>query len=478
MPKKLRKTKRSKTTNRRLIIAILIPIIVITSIFMIALAPFEIQGNDLIKNFSIDGFDGQTSSGASNDGKLVAEIGGYWNIVPEDIRIVRDYDLDGIRYFETEVIVTNKINFLTAVSLGDIADGFSIDKVSEDFNLGSWTHIDLYKPDWTFTRKMYWSHYDYPDIVSYNTQNNIFSGEYEFSFDIDDSPLPDFITEGEDFSYEKLYSHIAVDGITVRTNKIGNLDSSSPEFIYSVEKSPTENSEEEEAIPSNPTTRKLGYTWNPKPTLSTPIESTVMAQGIIPKSKGSSLNPTTRSGDRLWDPEEEEKSMTDCAFTYYIASISPKITQFHSTLTYEKQVVKSHQHYEIFVGEWPILDSNIKQTVQATRQVAFKITNRYIQSEIAVKFSIWSAFNITALKSNDPALQTPDAFDQEDIQNLIIDGDGEGTVDLYSYKNYATITMIIIILAIIALGVALFLYWRYRTSKKTTKGLLRMIRNK
>ena len=458
-----RKTSKKITRKERniLLIIFLIAIVPIAIVFAVAYSPFDltvVRGNDLIKNFRVESYDGiMIPTGVAEGGKLITEYDADWSITEDSIKIIEEYIQDGYKFIKFSVRATNRFNFFTAVNLNDAAS--NLDVVKEDFNLGQWVHYDGVK-SWAFQRKLTWSYSNFGNVRLHNQQNNIFSGAFKFSFDINDSPLPDFLTDADGNEFTKEFSYIGINGISVMDTTFGHLSDTIPSFV-NIDPATYQSSEShqslEEELEDNAVVDVFSYEWDPRVEYTNPVVTTQVGEGIISQSFGASLNPTTKLGAVIWTPETKDKSMTDCAFTYNIISLSPIVKEYSSTLTYYRQDIQTSMFMDVFTLPWvayPIVDFAREYVVQTTRPVALQVVNRYIHVEIGIDFDVWSKFNITAAEvEDDTPLQPPEEWDEADIWGILpTDLDGGGTTTI-GEGGVSDPLLFLIIIGLIVVGI-------------------------
>ena len=422
--------------------------------------------NDIIKNFQFESFDGEpvSISGESFDRKLMFESQASWRINPDDISLISIYTQGDDVYIRYKVAMTSKFNMYTTVDLFQCAENNVLNKPTENFLVAHYRHSGLVG-DHMFSWKAYldWTYYDFGNIKQWNEQHNSFSGDLIMSFDIAQSPLPNFQTQSGD-SLTKNFDYIAVSSIGVVDNKIGKLDDSAPEIVGI---SPREYDEDKSilgALDPFGTSKKFDAYYDPDIELiihPDPLNS--FDAGINPQSSGSSMNPRTKSGDPIWNPEATQESMPDCKFIYNIGSLSPLVTEYYGTLSYR------YIYYET-IDYWKTLFTiGVKERVNTqydltyTKPVALHVTNRYIQTEVRVVFDMFTSYNIDvgADGIEDFNLEFPSEYYDLLLWLTTVDGFGGGVQHTSEYGGILgldnTFTWIIII-AVIAGGVFIFIY--------------------
>lgn len=469
-----------KKKYNALALILLIAIIPLSIAGIVAFAPFDIsniyiRGNDVVKSFSLDSFDGEILTAGGNvpslGTKFNVETGGFWIIDDDDLQILSTYTSIDETEIEIRYLVTakNRINLYTNVRLSD-ATSKNLNTNPESFLAGRFVYYGCFgtAPSdviVSWESHISWVHYDFGnDWRSWNEEQNVFSGDLKASFDINPSPLPPFFEDSEGNQITTIYDYIAVDAVVISESTHGLMSVDKPEFV---EQTPEEYDQERENTetggdPAGSIAGGFSYKWNPRPELSDVAHETFDI-GILPHTKGVSLNPTTKDGRPIWDPENLYESMTDCEFTYSLKSLSPLITKYTSTLTWYEQdlTVQDFLRYiPPLAWEWVVVCRHDRESIQSeTRDVGLHVNNRYIQAEIAITFDIWSKFDISALKLNETQLGTPEEYYDELLWQMIVDGWGGGKTYIESPPgaDLSELFALIIILVAIIGGIYLFI---------------------
>ncbi|MBA7487021.1 hypothetical protein ES707_22583 [subsurface metagenome] len=471
LEKPLKKPLKLSKKNKIAIIILLILTVPLSIIGIIAFAPFDIsnlyiRGNDVIRNFSLDSFDGEplTSGGTvpSLGTRFNVETGGYWIIGEDDITVLTTYvSVDKteveIRY---SIIAKNRINLYTNVRLED-ATSKNLDTVPNEFLAGKFVYYGIFgtRPAdvrGAWERHITWIHYDFgSDWRSWNNRENAFSGDLKASFDISPSPLPPFFEDEEGNTINTIYDYIGVYAVVVSDSTHGLMSTDKPKFNtttpaeYDKEEKNDMDEEEPGSIPGN-----LDNLWNPRPGFPDGVEHEAFDIGILPHTKGASCNPTTKDGSPIFDPSDPYKNTEDCKFTYSLRSLSPLITRYYSTLTWYEQDLEIQDAW----GGGLQVNHDEEHIESETRDVALHVNNRYIQAEIQVEFDVWSKFDITALKLNETQLEVPEEYYDELLWGLIVDGWGGGRtfVEAPFGLNLTELLTLIIIIVFVIVGIFLF----------------------
>lgn len=354
--------------------------------------------NDIIKNFKIDTFDGQgvTAGGSSIDGKMQFETQASWRINKDDISLINIYTQDDDVYIRYKVAMTSKVNIYTTTDLRDCSENNNIQSVSEEFLVAQYRHSGLFG-DHMFSWKanLKWAHYTFGNIKNWNEQHNDFDGDVVFSFDIAQSPLPQFRTQSGD-ALSKNFDYIAVSSIAVVDNVHGLLDNSAPEIVGLEPEEYKASRNIKGVLGTFGKTKKWDGTYSPDIeliTYTTPLNS--FDSGIIPQTAGSDMHPTQKSGDPIFNPESELESQLDCKFIYRVGSISPLVKEYYGKLAYNYIYFHTQDECNFAcIGTHVRTKSNTRYRVTETRPVALHVTNRYIQTEVRVVFDIYTSYNI------------------------------------------------------------------------------------
>lgn len=473
MIKKNKLLSKVKKNRNVLALVILIAVVPLTIIGIIAFAPFDIsdvyiRGNDVIKNFSLDSFDGEelTAGGtvSSLGTKFNVETGGYWIIGEDDITVLTTYMSEDkteveIRY---SIKAKNRINLYTNVRLED-ATSKNLDVVEEDFLAGKYEYYDWYGTRQSrWTRYITWSHYDFgADWRSFNNEHNEFSGDLKASFDILPNPLPPFFEDADGNNITTIYDYIGVYAVVVSDNIHGLMSTDKPKFNITT---PVEYDHEEE---NDMDEEKAGdiagdfeYKWNPRPEFPDGVKHETFDIGILPHTTGASCNPTTKDGNPIFDPSNPYKNTENCEFTYSLKSLSPLITRYYAQLVWYEQILKVEE--ELILGLPARIEFRAEHhefVESRTRDVALHINNRFIQTEIQVEFDVWSKFDISALKLNETQLETPKEYYDELLWGLLVDGWGGGNtyIEAPSAVDLESLIMLIVIVVIVIAGIYIFI---------------------
>lgn len=482
------KARNQKTLLFFSIILLFITIPLVSVIGAIYLAPFEIgeqdlviTGNDVIKNFKIDSFDGYaiSSGGTTPDlgDRLKFELGAEWKTSPDDINIISIQQVGTEVVFRYRVLFTLEATILTNVRLPDaIENGKSLDPVEEEILAGLYGHYNslgfgIGGWDSYFT----WSHLDVGNLRDKTAEDNTFSGNIQYSFDIDDSPFPNTITDINGNPATKNFAYISVASAYVGEQTHGQLSNDIP---TSVGLTPLEYEEQESELSGGDSqSMHFSTTWNPQPTLSEQVLTNTVDFGLNFQSSGSSLDPKTKDGQSIWNPESE-RSMTDCVLTYNLGSISPLVREYSRSLSWYYQHVKT-QEYLASILPWSIgvkVIQDLNRAETETRTTAVHVTNRYIQTSLAVAFDVYSSYNVQAIETDMPELQEPEEYYDDLVFESVVDGFGGG----YTYVEGHTTTLfgsalidgIVLVVVIAVIALIVYVVWRqYNRKRKAMQAL-------
>jgi len=471
----MRKSKKKIFFSLFILVLVLIPVIA----FVSPLSPFleddriYISANDVIKNFKFDSFDGEpitTSGTVPSLGSRLNFESGVWTTEPDDLKIITLYQVGDIVYIGYEIIFTNEFNIYTNVRLDDASEK-PITKTQESFLAGEYEHLGIFGHRlWGFESDLDWNHYDFGNVIKHNADNNKFSGDIQMSFDINPSPLPDTLTDQNGDPANKQFDYIGVQSVYVGDVSRGVLSNDMPsiEGLTPAEyQTTTENSASGGKIEGS---MYYQYSWNPNTQLSSAFRSTVVDFGVISQSSGSSLNPTQKNGEALWDPESRESSMTSCEFHYSLGSISPIVYEYSSRMTWNQQSIQTQDEYGLFFSIHQKLNYDRDVRLTETRPVALHVKNRYIQFEVKIPMKIWCAFQIETINDdNYDGLEQPTEYYDDLIWTSVVDGFGGGSVISQAVSNGLIATIIIIIVLIVVVA----LIWKFGSQLILYKALTR-----
>jgi hypothetical protein len=291
------------------------------------------------------------------------------------------------------------------------------------------------------------------------------------TFDIDDDPVPDTIGEGTETEFD----YITVADAGIITNTHGMMSSDMPEFV---ELGPSEYEERSGGYTKDAQgTNKYKEVLDPKINLFTwkaPIKS--FDSGIVPDTTGSSLDPTTKGGLPIWDPENEV-SMNDCAIRYDVVRLSPVVYLWKGRLSWTQIDLETEKY---LVWDWGGIHSVVKtnhryiQDFCEYRDIALHGINRYIQADIYVAFDVWTSLKLGALTEEYEYLKLykPQEYYDTLIWSTIVGGWEGSTVeeygqewldvqwwdDIVDFFGGGIVGVITLIILIIAIVVGLYLF--------------------
>lgn len=356
--------------------------------------------NDIIKNFRFETFDGGsiTLGGQYGRNQLQFESQASWRINPDDIQLINVYTEGDIAYIRYKVAMTSKINIYTTNTLLSVSANNRLGRINEEFLVAKYSHHGLFGDTmWGWESNVNWLHYNFGDIRQWNGAMNTYSGDLVMSFDIAQSPLPNFQTQSGD-TITKNFDYIAVSSIGVVDNKHGLLDNSAPEIVGLTPAEYGTPSSILGALENYGATSGGSWdaTYDPLIELRIPsAPSNTFDSGIIPQSAGSDMHPTTKGGDPIWNPESRQASMPDAEFRYHVGKLSPVVKEWIGTLTYRYIRYQTIDECNLFcIGVHTKVRSNTQSRQTHTRPVALHVTNRYIQPEVKVVFDIFTSYSI------------------------------------------------------------------------------------
>ncbi len=426
-----------------------------------------ISATDIIKNFKFTTFDGKdiVDEGVYNN-KLRFDTQASWVLYKNDMMFVSKYESGDSTFLRYKMRVRNKINIYTNIKLSDISSDIS--KRYGKYLGVYYKHMNLGQLSSTIWEQyVTWEHYDFGDIKTYNTQNNIFGGRLKMTFDIDSNPMPESIGANT----ETEFGYITVDSAGVITSSWGKMSDDMPSIIKldpsEVESEFNDNFDEGTAgveainLDLEPNTHII--VWED------PTES--FDGGIQAETSGSSLNPTNKDGSDIWDPNEE-RSMTGCELNYDLVKLSPLVLKWQGRLDYTSHDVL----IEDVLGAWfkvvPVLKHHWLTDNTVYGDVALHGINRYIQSDIYVDFDVWTSVKVGVLKDyyEIMKLESPIEYYDALIWSTMAGGWMGSTIKEYELPVAATpaewlegllggiggIITLIIVIAIAGIGIYIF----------------------
>jgi len=438
-----------------------------------------ITSGDVIRNFKIESFGGKSvTSGGTVTGlndRLKIESGAGWICDPDEIVIQYAEQVGDTLFLKYDVPFTQKFNIYTNVDLnGAVETGKSGDPIIESFVAGVYAHYGCFggAPQIYRESYLYWHHLDVGNTYAHNRDFNTFTGEIVMSCDIDPSPIPDTITDPNGNTAHKNFDFIGISSIYVSDSTSGMLSDTAP---YVVGLTPSQFDSEADTVPDVAKPEGFLSTWNPDVSPGRPFISSTYSVQTIPPPVGTGLNPTLKNGLELWDPEEAEASVGNVTFSLGISRLAPLITTYQSTMSYNLQTCSSA---DTWTGVAITGYSSTKYT--ETRTTALHVTNRYIQTEITMRFSVWSSYQVEAIASDLPELQYPQEYYDLLVFNSVIDGFGGGVVYTDTPNPIADFidfvagiftgpigTIIMMIIGLIAVVVILYIVFKFIIFKKS-----------
>jgi len=437
--------------------------------------------NDIIKNFQFETFDGDGISigGESMDAKLQFESQASWRINPEDIALLNIYTQGDDVYIRYKVAMTSKANIYTTCELTDVAENNQLNIVTEEYLVASYKHRGLFGDVlYSWDSDITWTHYDFGNIKQWNGDHNSFAGDLVMSFDIAQSPLPNFQTVSGD-ALTKNFDYIAVSSIAVANNLHGLLDDSAPDIVGLTPREYEETKSEKGNLETFGQTEMWVATYQPLIDLtasSTPQNS--FDAGIVPQTIGSSMNPRTKSGELIWNPEAEQESMLDCRFIYHVGSLSPLVMEYYGTLSFNSIAYETIDYWHPFPFNIDVKTHFYTTASESyTKPVALHVTNRYIQTQIRVVFDIFTSYNIDVGGDGieDYNLDFPAEYYDLLLWITTVDGFGGGdqwTSSPWTWESSWIIVIVIVGVVLVGGVIVYFIYLKPMLEAKRTRQLV------
>ena len=460
-------------------------IILLTASIGFSLSPTStiyITSGDVIKNFKLESFDNSDiGAGYTTDrygNKLVFGAGAYWEIAPDSIELQYFLQEDDIIYFKYDVIATNTINIYTNCKTSDVVEFLS--PVKDRYRVATYKHLAIDGGTrYSFYGDLFWTHYDfYPtsDILEFNYDNNYFSGDLVMSFDIDSTPIPNSVVDIYGNSATKQFSHISIVSIYTDEALHGFLSDETPVITGTTpdKYDPFDyNSDSMSGRDASQPDKIVSYSFDPATRLFAPYFLNSFDSAITPQPAFTSLNPTTKLGTALWDPQTENRSAQDVKFTYHLTSLSPVVKRYSQQLAYSPKIVIAQDVWSPTLFDWLRLVINVNEQTASrqteTEDIAIQVSNRYIQTGIKAKFSVYSSYKIEALvDQTDVALGLPAEYFDYLAWSSAVDGFGGGQGESEVPNLLDPLSVVVIIVIIIAvLGIGFYVFRRYtKTAKK------------
>jgi len=452
------------------LVIVIIPLVVM---FAVPFSPLDtsklyITGNDVIKNYNLDSFDGENivdDAVPALDNRLKLETSAFWKTTEDDLEIINTYEAGNSVSIEYFVTMRNKANIYTNVRLPDAIEK-SFNTVVESFSAGEYTHLALdggTRVHWE--SYLYWHHYDFGNVMTHNLKHNLFSGALKASFDINPNPIPVNFTDSDGNLITKQFDYISINGMWVSDSIHGKMSTELPEFVgltpaeYESDEENDYNGGAESGTMTHPESgHDYSNLWDPNIELSTPTH-TCVDSGIQPATVGSALSPKTKDGRDTWDPYYNQESMEDCSFTYNLGALSPLVYEYKSTLSYNRQdiIIQDEWAGLCVLGSYVLLDGT--NTMSQTRQVGLHVTNRYIQTEFSVKFKLFTSFQIVIPETEEQELELPEEYYYELLWQMIIDGFGGGRTytEGIEFGGLSDLITIIIVIVVVIAGIYIFI---------------------
>ena len=478
-----------KTKKNKIILFFFIILTLFLAGFAFSLSPSDpstvyLTSGDVIKNFKLESFDNSPiSTGYTTErygNKLVFGSGPYWEIDPDSVQLQYFLQEEDIVYFKYDVLATNSINMYTNCKNDDVSQ--SLTPTTSTYIASQYRHLALDGGTrFAWDGSLFWEHYDfYPtsDVRTYNSENNYFAGDLVMSFDIDSTPIPSSVVDMNGNVATKEFSHISIVSVYTEEFTHGFLSDETPEITGTTPDryDPYDFEDDGNSVIDNSQSDMIvSYTFTPDTRLNTPYLANSFDNAVTPQPPYTSLNPTTKLGTALWDPQTENRSATDCEFTYHVTSLSPVVKEYSQQLSYNTKTVIA-QDYIQWVLFVPFLKIQINEEVGSrqtqTEDVALQVSNRYIQADLVAKFSVFSAYKIEVLKdSNNITLGIPAEYFDYLAWSSAVDGFGgaEGSSEVPELINVeASIILLVIILGIAGVGIYVYLQFQKKMIPKVS----------
>ncbi len=430
---------------------------------------------DLIKNFKFENFRGiEISPGGKVLNYLNFASDQIWRLNKTDVELVQTVKGTDSLFFRYFVRLTNDIFIYTSVPLSQATETFDTvpgSALAYTVNRGT----GLFCAGKIITvGTMTGTFVEMGNVVEWNTDRHAYFGDLNMSFDIQEDPLPASIVDNLGNDYTKGFQHISIASATILENEVGKLSDDIPRFdvILPAEDSLTDRSGEgyQESTSLEPPTgqdeieREFSINVNERIT-RTYIQNRFQ-DPVIPDVVGSSLNPTDKNGDPIFDPQAEQRSMQNGSINYNVGAISPLVYEWWAQLAWNQ--------YSIITCDPVLLASWVDIVVQprsTSFPVGVSVNNRWIRSKLAIVFDIWTEYEIVA--KDDPQvvqniLNQPQEFYDDLAFTITIGGitDGifrrtrtPGLLDQIFGNIFNFLLFVVIIIIVILVGFAVLRFY-------------------
>lgn len=434
-----------------------------------------ISATDILKNFTFESIGDETIvSGGAFDNKLRFDTQMEWILYKDDVTALNYIEDEGDTYLKYRVVLRNKINMYTNVRINQMAQ--SMYEVKDTYLGMTYTHLGIDGGTSEYWQKyITWEHWEFGDIKNWNYQNNYFNGRIKMSFDIDDNPVPNTFGDYTD----KNFDYIAVESAGIVTNTYGLMSDDMPDIIVLTQ------SEEESEVKDSATSFDFGNLEHDDKDYRSIIDPNVVVtvgseptesydSSILPDTAGSSMDPETKAGGVLWDPENEQ-SMTGCNIYYDLSALSPVVYKYTGALSYtEYDLETQHEYTENFWDAWATFVDEKHFYAWSTVKygdVALHGINRYIQVDMIVAFVIWTSVTLGTLTEyyEQMQLSAPSEYYDALIWSTLAGGWKGSTIgeggdpgidifgDLFDFLDgIGGIITLILVIAIAGIGIYIF----------------------
>jgi len=407
--------------------------------------PIYILSGDIIENFKFESFAGVEIDPITQDaygGKLKFEIGPDWRVSQDDIDLLYTTQVEDEIYMYYKVRMTNTANIYTSIGINQVVE--KIQSSSDILRGMDYCRIGLFGGScieskiWNFFFNNYrfwegtdptWIDQAIPSkLISYNTEHNKFSGPLIMSFDIDQSPLPNIFTDEAGNELTKDFDYISVSSITTEDVGTGKLSEDLPEITGLT----PENFDSDTGTGGSTTNFAPQYTGDGTliPININPyVAPTYVAHTFSPlmqhQSVGTTLNPTDKNGDPIFNAKEQEDSMENCSFVFNINSLGPVAFEYHANAIYTHYDVTSNDQW-FAEPAWDIVPTSRS----TPRPVAVHVQNRFMQPKFEIIFNIWTKYNVEVLETDitPPGVENPYGYYDNLSWLASVSGIGNGQI--------------------------------------------------
>jgi len=390
-----------------------------------------LTGDSLIKDFSFDSINNETITGnQAFGGKLQLQRGANWIIDKDEIETIYSY-ISGnrtISYLNMPV----KINISIATNVNLAQGSRKMAQMQDEYQVGYLKHYNILGlTRYTEEQYLYYTYYDFGDVMSYNSLYNDFSGSIDMTFNLVDTGLPQ-IVEFDNSTYQKSFQYIGVRSAQVNNYHTFNLTTSEPNLYGLSPNAPESDERGGFSTDTEPTAIDYELHWDHDVSV-TPITPASLSfdGGITLQAEGSSLTPTLANGSDTWSGVYQ--SMPDCKLTYNLASISPIVKEYYSELQYTSYRTILKDGVVDFLKIGPTLVGETIDTKTVRKPMALHVINRGGYIELQVNLGILSAYETEVVDTGDVNLQESQEKIEEFSWTAMVDGmqnttiAGEGT---------------------------------------------------